>query len=74
MILETGIRASLAGRRILPTQTIRLGPFASREGHNLRHGPARLAGAPNGPTHPVRAGSFLIISNLNANENRRKLK
>jgi hypothetical protein len=48
------LRASPAGRRILPTQTIRSGPFESQAGHNLRRGPARLAGVPSGATHPVR--------------------
>jgi hypothetical protein len=48
------VRASPAGRRILPTQMVRPGPFAARAGHNLRRGLARLAGAPSGATHPVR--------------------
>jgi hypothetical protein len=34
-------------------QTVRPGPFASRAGHNLRRGLARLAGTRNGATHPI---------------------
>jgi hypothetical protein len=47
------VRGHLAGWRILPMQTIRFDPFVLRAWHNLRRGPARLAGARSGATHPV---------------------
>jgi hypothetical protein len=45
------LRASPAGRHILPTQTVYPDPFASKAGHILRRSPAHLAGAPSGAAH-----------------------
>jgi hypothetical protein len=53
------IRASPAGRRILPMQTICPGPFASAHRQKMVRGPAGLGSAPTGSTHIVRARVLL---------------
>ena len=51
-------RASPPGRRKPATHIVRKRPFASARGHNLRRGPACLAGASSGATHLVRPISW----------------
>jgi hypothetical protein len=60
--MDDRLRASPVGRRKPATQTVRPGPFALDPGQKMGHGPARLARARSGATHPamhpIRAGCF----------------
>jgi hypothetical protein len=51
---------SSRGRRILPTQTVRPDPFASRHGQKMGRDLAHLAGSRSGAMYPVRRSYFLI--------------